>query len=398
MLIFRRRSMISLLAISFLNSGGVFLALPVLTLHAYQALELSLVQIGWLSAIWPATVLCLSTPLGGLGDKLGYLLIIRASLAASVCAYVVMGTIQSVLAFSFSLLLFGCGKAALNSTIRAAMTRVCIENERERYFRLRHMLINCGGAIGPILGVYLYEKHGEKAFLASGLLLTVALAIAIFGVCGSDIAVMLKPRLMAFSNSLRMLADRHLVIWIISFALVLAAFGAYEAFIPIVTNEPASMRPQAGVLFSVNAITVVLFQLVHIRLLGGVSLKQNYTFGFCLMALGFIFLSCEWSPFAMSIVGVIIFSVGETMLFPCYDVALDRLAPENRKSLYFGAGELKQVGFLLGPIVGGMLYAKFGGVPLMVTCSLWVVIGGVLFHRLVSATDVSSDRSSRSEI
>ncbi|WP_233236792.1 MFS transporter [Bordetella sp. LUAb4] len=381
-----RRTMVSLLTISFLNSGGVFVALPIMPLYAHQALQLSIAQIGTLSAIWPTATLLLSTPLGILGEKIGYANIIRASLSAGVAAYFLMGLHQSVLAFATGLLLFGCSKAAINSTVRAAMTRVCEPHKRERYFRFRYLLINCGGALGPLCGIYLYNCYGALAFLGSCALLLLALLTAIFGVRPEEMPPCSNNQKISMWDSVQLLADRRLFLWTLSFALVLASFGAYETFIPIVAANSVNTRPQAGLLFSINAVTVVAFQALHFRLFKRCSSKQNCVSGFLLMVLGFFLISFEWNAFVLSIVGVIIFSIGETFLFPSFDTLLDQIAPEDRKALYFGAGETKQIGFLLGPIGGGFAYAQFGSSTLLILCAVLILISAILFRFVFQAT------------
>jgi MFS family permease len=389
-------AMVSLLLISLFNSAGVFFVIPITTIHAYGALSLSLEQVGWISVIWPLTVLCLSSPLGALGDRLGAAAITRTSLALNVVAYALIAVFQNVWIFALALFMFGCGKASINGAVRSMMTRLCAVDQREYFFRIRHLMINGGGAIASVAGAYCYHRFGMQAFFFASALFLIALIIGLVGLRNEIVHATDSSRKSSLLNAYPVLSDGRLLAWTASFALVLAVFGAYEAFVPIVAADKKSVWPQAGLLISLNALTVVAFQLVHIKFLRSWSVATNYSWGFFLMFCGFLMLVSPWYSYLFILGGVIVFSIGETMLFPTYDVVLDLLAPEEKKTLYFGAGEAKQIGFMVGPVAGGFLYAQLGSAAMFVACAVWILMSGAIFHRLAKPLLIARRASSTS--
>lgn len=49
------------------------------------------------------------------------------------------------------------------------------------------------------------------------------------------------------------------------------------------------------------------------------------------------------------------------------DITIDKIAPDDRKNLYFGFAELRGIGFVLGPVIMGMLLQRFDAIILNLT-------------------------------
>src|ERR1044072_456369 len=150
-------SMWMLLAGSALSSFGIFLSIPLVSLHAYNKFHLSVYEIGLISGVWPATVFVFGFLCGMIGDRWGYVHSIRASAIINCVAFMILAMAEDLETFVMGLVLFGIGKSFFDSTIRAAITCICFPHEREKYFRLRYMLMNIGAVIGPLVGIYAYE-------------------------------------------------------------------------------------------------------------------------------------------------------------------------------------------------------------------------------------------------
>ncbi|MBD1585904.1 hypothetical protein [Pseudomonas typographi] len=59
-----------------------------------------------------------------------------------------------------------------------------------------------------------------------------------------------------------------------------------------------------------------------------------------------------------------------------------RIAPAYNKALYFGAGEVKQIGFFLGPLPGGVLFTAGGSHLLINACALWIALAAVALYQV----------------
>jgi MFS family permease len=186
----------------------------------------------------------------------------------------------------------------------------------------------------------------------------------------------------SFFHKLKIIRNTNLFFWILSGTLILMSFGAYESFMPVISAQAGGQMPSFGILVSLNAVVVILFQLIHLNHLKNVTLSKSVAIGFTLMALGFFLYTVGFKLYAMTFVATVVFSVGESFLFPCFEVYMDKIAPESQKALYFGAGEIKQIGFFLGPVLGGLLVEAGGRVLLFSVCGLWIILAAIALYRI----------------
>ncbi len=64
----------------------------------------------------------------------------------------------------------------------------------------------------------------------------------------------------------------------------------------------------------------------------------------------------------------------EAINLPAIELIIDDLAPTNQKRLYFAAAELRQLGFAVGPAIGGYLLEYSGRKAFLVAMSVVILI------------------------
>ncbi len=69
-----------------------------------------------------------------------------------------------------------------------------------------------------------------------------------------------------------------------------------------------------------------------------------------------------------------VLSLGEVIAFPTINVQIDRLAPPKLRGAYFGAASLHTLGFVLAPIVGGMIIDSSDAMWLFCLCLMLCLI------------------------
>lgn len=370
----KRKSMWILLIGGGLSTLGIFISVPLISLHAFKVFGLSPYHIGLLSGIWPATVFIFSIFSGMAADRWGYLWAIRTSAAINILAFLIMAECKSVHFFAVGLVVFGIGKSFFDSSIRAAMGRLSTEESREKYFRIRYTLQNIGCVIGPLIGIFAYNLYGAGAFAFTSSMYILFFLTAVFGLRTSAFKSTEKVVLLKFIEKIKILRDPRLFILIICGVLILMTYGTYESFMPVIISSATTLRPSFGLLVSLNAVTVIIFQIFHLRYLSRLSLRISIFAGAVLMFIGFLTFMLPHERYLMSFIAVVLFSLGEGFLFPAYEILMDRISPQNQKALYFGAGELKQIGFFIGPVLGGMIFSVGNGLLIFFACAVWIAL------------------------
>jgi MFS family permease len=370
---------------NFLSTLATFMMLPILALHSMKEFRLTASEVGLLCAIWP-TVLCSTTIFfGAIADKFGHGKILKIGLLFQVSSFILMAYSVSITEFAIAQVLFGLGKSFFDSAIKAIFVLSSPQDRLPFFFRIRYMLVNVACIIGPVFGVLLYDVIRKQTFLISGLIYALFLILFLF----------LEPASIQFHRAValvakssfkyqisKMLQDKFLLVWIISSFVILFVFGAYESMMPLVLSNEARVLT-FGYLLSLNGCTVVLIQLLLFICKDLRSEYQLTVFGFIGFVSGFLVFSLPIESEYKFFVGTFLFSCGEAFLFPQMEIKLNSMSPENNKATYFGIAEIKQSGFFIGPIFGGLIYEHFGRKMLFMSCSIMLIFSAIIYIRIL---------------
>jgi MFS family permease len=264
---------------------------------------------------------------------------------------------------------------------QALMADVTNPERRFRVFSLRYTAINIGVAIGPLLGTYLGMAAGHKPFLVTGIIYLVYAAVLHillnrFGI--RKIEGQKKERV-KFRTAWNVLMDDLAL----RFYLLGGIFGTIGySQMNVTLSQYLEKHFIDGIqLFSwmitTNAITVVLLQMPISNWAEKRTPFHSIVIGNCLYAIGDIGFAFS-NGWVTMIASMIVFTLGEILTFPAGSVFVDRLAPDGMRGTYFGAQSFNNLGYFLGPLLGGYLLSSYGGIPLFLTVAS-VSLSGTLF-------------------
>jgi dipeptide/tripeptide permease len=108
----------------------------------------------------------------------------------------------------------------------------------------------------------------------------------------------------------------------------------------------------------INALTIILLQVVVSRVVKDWRALPTMVTGMSIGALGFLLLASSRSPWVL-VLGIAVFSLGEMTAHPKYYSYVGQVAPLDRKAVYMGYAFLYGVfGSLLGSSLGAFLYER----------------------------------------
>jgi MFS family permease len=371
--------MIALLVSNFLGSFAVFLALPVLPLILQQKLGLTAAAVGLICAVWPLAVFLSSWFVGSVIERVGYRLSLAAGLGLCATGYLVAAVSAEVWHFGAALSLFGVGKAIFDAAMRASISAIHAAEDRPRAYRLRYVVLNVATVLAPLIGAWVFATRPGWILPLTSAIYSLGALVCILALRGAGLERAADVVRRSLSDHGLLVNDRGLQLWIASTVLVLLVYGGFETLMPLVADKAHHAVPILGPLMSINAAVVILLQLVPV----GTRTYQKEILlakaGFGLLILGFALFAILHSSLYGLILGTVVFSSGEAMLFPCFDTLMDRLAPAGNKASYFAVGEVKQLGFLLGPVLGGMLIDWSGASLMFMVLSACCMASGMFF-------------------
>jgi MFS family permease len=127
---------------------------------------------------------------------------------------------------------------------------------------------------------------------------------------------------------------------------------------------------QYGMLLTTNGLMVVFLQYPMSYKLNRASKPAVLIAGSLLFALGYFLFGCA-SGFALSILAMVVVSLGEIVYAPTAMAVIGELAPPRYSGRYMGVYGLTQIlGIAMGPLLGGVLLDAFPASPLL----LWGII------------------------
>ncbi|MGW1716417.1 MFS transporter [Streptomyces sp. NPDC002156] len=133
-----------------------------------------------------------------------------------------------------------------------------------------------------------------------------------------------------------------------------------------------------GYVLTTNAVTVVALQLFVSRFVERRNPVTAIVVGGLLTVVGmagFAFSEEIWH----FVVAMVVFSLGEILIYPAEFAIIDRIAPEARRGSYFGAQTFAQLGVFVGPFTGGLLLAAYDGTTMFLGVGCFALAGVVIY-------------------
>jgi MFS family permease len=361
---------------SAVSRGAFFLAFPFLAVHLKNKFGADLTTIGWVIGAGPLMGAVVGFYGGYLSDILGRRMIL-------ICSLIIWGLTQMSFSFANSVFLFGV-LSAFNGILRAiaepVIQAVISDNSqgeaRERAYHYRYFAINIGAAIGPVVGAWMLISYPALGFSIAGFSLIV-FAFIFAAQKQSHFKILEKterpPSYWAVMNILR--KDKALNYYILASIICGLAYSQTETTLPIILTRTFG---NDGIRFlgwtmAVNGITIIIFQLGLNKLTKQYNTVKTVAVSCLVFALGCVGFGFSSDVWWFYIVSMVIFSLGEILVFSNGYILIDRLAPEKLRGTYHSAANLHAIGFAFGPPMGGWVLKHYDQKILFILAALLMV-------------------------
>ncbi|WEH39574.1 MFS transporter [Streptomyces sp. AM 2-1-1] len=276
---------------------------------------------GWIAdRTGPVAAMC-----GGLLVRaVSYLLLLAAS-----------GSVQVVAACA----LLGLGGAIYVPASKAALVRLLGTGEQLRtVFALRSTANNVGCAVGPLVGSLLLLFADPRVGFVVTSAIYVALALLLLrlrSLAGAEEPAGENADTPAGAGGAAASTDRRKLAWVLACAF---AFGfcyiQLEYALPVFTGSVQSSS-LVGVLFTVNAIAVVLLQVPLNQYTSRISSSALVICG-ALLFMTTSFAAASTGSVGGLVASVLLFSAAEVLIDPRIDSEMANTVPAHRRGMAFG--------------------------------------------------------------
>jgi len=330
----------------------------------------------------------LGTYLGGwFSDKIGTKKVQVFSLLIGGTGYIVLGYVKNPLLMSLSLFLLAIVAESFRPAVSTATANSCKPENRARGYALLRLAINLGVSIGPAIGGFLALYDYTFIFWIEGL---TSIAAGLFLHKLFNEPKKNKSPLDANTQSAIISPWRDTVFLQLILVLVILGVVFNQLFNtwPLFLKEVYSFtEDHIGMLIALNGLMIVIFEMPLVHWVENFKKVPIIALGSFLLCFGFG--AVVFSGAGLFIVlTVMIWSVGEMMVFPLLTTFIANLAHDSNRGSYMGMMTFTfSLSFVIGPTLGSWIYNQLGSSALwytIITAGIFILPGFHIINKMSS--------------
>lgn len=360
------------------------MSIPFLAVYLTQVKGASASSAGLIIAVSSLIGIVASFYGGYISDRIGRKKVMLLSIFGWSLVFVGFAFADAIWVFFIMNALNGLCRALFEPTSKALLSDVTPSSIRLFVFNLRYTAINIGVIFGPLLGLYLGSSKTTFPFLVAAFIYLLYGLTLVWQFQKHPVAAPESTKQIGVKKALSII-QKDTVFSIILIGVTLCSFGyshlsstlpQYLSASPMIEDGPKLF----GYLLSLNAVVVIVVQYPLIMIAKRYSTILSLTTGNILLA-GSLFAIAFSQSLGMLAFIIVVFTIGEVLLFAMMDLFVDNVAKPEVKGSYFGAMGFSQLGSVIGPFVGGLCIDYFGAAhPFSIFSVLSIVtIAGVPF-------------------
>lgn len=380
------RSLVTIFLIVFIDLLGFGIILPLLPYIA-ENFHASAAKIGLLTATYSLFQFISAPILGKLSDRFGRKKILILSQIGSVFGYLLLGFAHSLPLLFLSRFIDGATGGNI-SIAQAYIADVTNKTNRAKGMGVLGAAFGLGFIFGPAIGGLLAKiSYSTPAFFAAGIGLVTVIATQFLlkeSVNLKTASVSSKTKF-SWYKLRKILTTQPIGVLIIAFFLISLAFSSLQAFFALWTEHNFNYGPvQNGYFFAFIGIFVVITQLKILPLLlKKFSEAKLLKIGVLLLSGGLFILGFAAHPILIY-PSLILNALGNGLTNPTIQsLASENVPPEEYGETLGIFQSFASLGRIFGPIMGGILFTRFGPEsPFLISGLIVFLVFLLLFKRL----------------
>jgi len=330
--------------------------------------------IGWVVGISTVTGIFFKLPAGALSDVIGR----KRTMLVGLVVFAVMPfsylLVRDVFLLTVVRFLHGFATAVYGPVAMAVIADIAGSKKGERLSWFSSVTI-IGNLLGAPLGgfmLYSFSRAAspslddfQKVYLLSGCAGVMSLLFAWRFLRGEEVrqrGIGLRASLKKFLSGIReVVSDRRVVVPSSMEGVQNMTMGALEAFLPIYAVKVAGLNEfQAGLLWGVQVLATILSKPIMGRISDGYGRKPVIVAGMVLCAVSFACVPML-DTFHLLLITSALFGLGEAFVTSSTAALVADMCKEKHFGTAMGTfGTIFDVGHASGPILAGILIAKWG--------------------------------------
>jgi MFS family permease len=388
----------TLVVVTFIDRIGGALLFPFFALYLTSKFKVGMTEVGVLFAVFSLSSF-IGVILGGaLSDRMGRKGMLIFSLISTSLSSVIMGLVNSMAAFYTLALIEGIFTETGGPARQAMVADLLPEEKHAQGYGIIRVAFNLSVTIGPAIGGFLAARSYLSLFISDAVISLIS-AIIVWRAMPET-----KPQLQpgvpqesmaeAFRNYSHVLRDTLFMLFLLAGILIGFVYMNMNTTLGVYLRDSHGVaEARYGLILSLNAAMVVLFQFPITRRIEGLPPMLMMALGAALYAIGFAMYGFV-SIYSLFLLAMVIITVGEMLIAPVSQALVARFAPEDMRGRYMAVfGFTFGIPYAIGPLLAGLVLDNAD------PRSLWwiagfigtlAVIGFLWLHRRLQPAPVST--------
>lgn len=392
---------------TFIDRFGSFLLFPFFSIYLIDRFGVGMIEVGFLFAVFSGGSIIGSTIGGALADKYGRRSMLLLGLISSGIGSILMGLVDKLNLF-FVLAAFLGVLGDLGGPARQAMVVDLLPKDKQAEgFGLLRVAINLSATGGPMLGGFLAGQSYMLLFIADAVSSLIT-ALIVFIVIPET-----KPEkqddkpeesvIKTLIGYKEVLKDSVYIMFLAVSAITVLVYMQMNSTLSVfLLKEYGFPKESFGLLLSMNALMVVLFQFWITKRISKFAPMKMMAVGTLLYMIGFGMYGFISEPY-LFFVAMAIITVGEMIVIPVSQATVARFAPEDKRGRYMAVyGYHWSIPTLFGILAAGLVYDYIGpnwvwylaGILSLISIIGFWILHGVTKDRLSKKTETSVEELS----
>jgi len=355
-----------------INRSGT-MVIPFMTIYCIHQLHFTIVQAGYIMALFGLGSICGAFVGGKLTDKFGFYDLQIFALLSGGILFLILGYQHTFITVGAGAFILSFCNESFRPANSSAIAYYSTDENKTRSYSLNRLAVNLGWSVGAGLGGFLAAYSYHSLFWVDGCTNILAALMLLKLIPRSHIVKSEKNKVEVTKTSSAYKDTVYLVF--IGLSILFAS-----CFFQLFTMQPVFYKTQwllnertIGSLMSLNGLLIVFIEMVLIHKLEGRRHPLNYiSTGVILVGIGFVLLNEMPHNIVSGIVAMLFITFGEMFAMPFMNSFWITRTNNNNRGEYAGLYTMAwSTAQVLAPTVGAQLI-NFGGFSL-----LWWILGGI---------------------
>ncbi|HEY6293740.1 MAG TPA: MFS transporter [Terriglobia bacterium] len=365
-------------------------ASAVLAIYLSEQLHFSKELTGWMIGIFGFVVWFLPILGGSLADRFGFRRALMFAYLVMTLGYFLLGSLSAPWmqaarqAFGDKWLVLGIlmipalGPAVVKPCVAGTTARASTESVRSIGYSIYYTIVNIGGTLGPVMAWLVRRQLGlgmANVFRvsAASVFLMFLVTLLFFREPTAPGEHQVESVAAAMRNMFVVLGNFRFVLFLVIFSSFYIVFWQEFVSAPLFLRGYVDPNANADLLLSIDALTVICFQILVAYLTRKIRAFSAMTLGLLISSLSWLILAVHPTTVGL-ILALVVLALGEMTQSARYYDYISRLAPPGQQGLYMGYAFLPiAIGYFVAGPLGGYLLHQFGDVLRRPQQMWWVV-------------------------